>query len=221
MPKARGTYFNSIHSHDDLGLIQLSLDVEPAQPKLNLVDIPGADGSKDLTELPAGRVTYKDRKLTWTFGLYPGADWEAKFREVSNALNGLRCDRIVTDPQSRYHYTGRLTVKKYKHSKLQRQITVEATCAPFQLRESETVVTQSLTTTAKSIAITNNGGKTVTPSIKVTAATVLTFGNSSVTINAGTHTGLDIVLVPGSNTLTAKTSSGSGTIEIRFREGSL
>ena len=63
---ARGTTFSDIHSHRDLHLIQQQVDVQPAPPKLNLVDIPGANGSKDLSTQPAGRVVYEDRKITWT-----------------------------------------------------------------------------------------------------------------------------------------------------------
>ena len=221
MPKAKGTYFDLMHSYDQYGLIQQSVDIEPAQPKLNMIDIPGADGSKDLTELPSGRVTYKDRKITWTFALRPGDDWEAKFREISNTFNGHKWQMIITDPEARYYYVGRTTVKKYTHSKLLRQIVIEAVCSPYQLSISQTTVTESLTTTNKSITLVNNGIMPVVPSIKVSAATVLTFGGASLTVNAGTHSGLDIVLKKGNNTLTARTSSGTGTIEIKYREGSL
>lgn len=136
---ARGTDFGGIHSHRDLHLIQQLVEVEPAEPKMNLVDIPGSDGSKDLTTQPAGRVTYKDRKITWTFALYPGENWDAKHRQVSNALNGLEC-RITLDTDPAYYYHGRLAVKKYKLDGLLRQITLEAICRPYKLRQEQTCV---------------------------------------------------------------------------------
>lgn len=135
----RGTNFGGIHSHYDLNLIQQKVDVEPAEPKLNLIEIPGADGAVDMTEQPAGQVTYETRKITWTFALYPGENWEAKRRQVNNALNGRRCDiTISTDPE--YYYQGRLSVKKHNVDMSLRQIVVEAICQPYKLRQLQTLV---------------------------------------------------------------------------------
>ncbi len=135
----RGTNFGGIHSHYDLNLIQQKVDVEPAEPKLNLIEIPGADGAVDMTEQPAGQVTYETRKITWTFALYPGENWEAKRRQVNNALNGRRCDiTISTDPE--YYYQGRLSVKKHNVDMSLRQIVVEAICQPYKLRQLPTRV---------------------------------------------------------------------------------
>lgn len=134
---ARGTDFGGIHSDYDLNLIQQSVEVDPAEPKLNLVEIPGADGAVDLTEQPAGRVTYKTRKITWTFALYPGDSWDEKHREVSNALNGRKCN-ITLDTDLDYYYQGRLSVSKHKVDGVLRQITVEAICQPYKLKQDLT-----------------------------------------------------------------------------------
>lgn len=136
---ARGTDFGGIHSHRDLNLIQQLVEVQPAEPKLNLVDIPGADGSRDLSTLPAGRVVYADRSITWTFALYPGEKWDAKHRQVSNALNGREC-KITLDTDPDYYYWGRLSVKKYNHDRTLHQITVEAICRPWILKQNPTRV---------------------------------------------------------------------------------
>ena len=136
---ARGTDFGGIHSHRDLNLIQQKVEVQPAEPKLNLVDVPGADGSKDLSTQPAGRVVYNDRTLTWTFALYPGERWDAKHRQVSNALNGLEC-KITLDTDPDYYYQGRLSVKKYNRDQTLHQITVEATCRPWIMKQNPTRV---------------------------------------------------------------------------------
>lgn len=216
---ARGTNFGGWHSHRDLHLIQQSVDVQPAQPKLNLVDIPGADGSKDLTTQPAGRVVYKDRKITWTYALYPGDYWDRKHGEVSNALNGLACE-IVLDTDPDYYYEGRLTVKKYKKDGLLRQITVEATCRPYKLKQVETKIVSALTTAYTTLALVNER-KVVVPSITVTAETTLRWGGRTVTVPPGTHRVADIELQPGANLLEAKTVSGTGQITVAYREGAL
>ena len=216
---ARGTDFGGIHSYRDLNLIQQKVVVAPATPKLNLIDIPGANGSKDLSEQPAGRVVFKDRKITWTFALYPGDNWPEKRREVSNALNGRRC-RITLDEDPDYYFDGRLSVKSSTSSRTLRQITVEATCAPYMLLQTETVISTELTTTALRIPIPNESRPAI-PRITVTAQTTVEYNGGSYTLTPGEHTLLDIEFPAGTSYLTAKTVSGTGDITITYQEGSL
>lgn len=216
---AKGTDFGGVHSHRDLNLIQQHVDVQPAEPKLNLIDIPGADGSKDISEQPAGRVVYNNRKLTWTFALYPGAKWHDKHRQVSNALNGKRC-RITLDDDPDYYYTGRLVVKKYNADKMLRQITIEATCAPYRLKQWPTTIFANLNATDQTLTLRNEKQPTV-PTIEVDTETILTWGGSTITVGAGTFSSLDIELQEGDNILQVKTTGGTGTITITYQEGAL
>ena len=216
---AKGTDFGGVHSARDLHLIQQKLDIQPAEPKLNLIDIPGADGSVDMSELPAGRVVYHDRTLTWTYALYPGDDWHTKHRQVSNALNGKRCNIILDDDPANY-FTGRLAVKKYNTDRMLRQITVEATCNPWILKRSRTIVRADLTADFQAITL-SNGKKPAIPTIEVTAPATIVWGDLTAEIEAGSFTSLDIDLKEGNNILYAKAASGSGGITVTYQEGSL
>lgn len=217
---ARGTDFGGVHSHTDLHLIQQSVDVQPAEPKLNLIDIPGADGSKDMSTEPAGRVVYKDRKISWIFALYPGDVWPEKRRQVSGALNGKYC-RITLDDEPEYYYLGRLVVKSYKTDKQLRQITVEASCRPYMLRQQETVVQVSnLSTTYRTLDLVNDR-KPATPTITVTAETTLRWNGNTITVAPGTHKILGIELQEGINKLEARVTTGTGSMTLRYQEGAL
>lgn len=217
---AKGTTFGGVHSNRDLRLIQQQVDVQPAPPKLNIIDIPGADGSVDLTEQPAGRVVYQDREIEWTFALYPGDDWHTRHRLVAGALNGRRC-RITLDDDPAYYYDGRLSVAKYNKDNQLRQITVKATCRPYKLKQQATVVNTALTTSNKTITLTNDR-KRVVPTITTTAETTLTWGGNTYTLAAGVTTKLlDIELQEGENLLQAKTTSGTGSLRITYQEGAL
>ena len=216
---ARGTDFGGIHSHHTLNLIQQSVEVEPAEPKLNLIEIPGADGAVDMSEQPAGRVTYNTRKITWTFGLYPGENWDAKHRQVSNALNGRKCN-ITLDTDPDYYYQGRLSVTKHKVDGVLRQITVVAICQPYKLRQQPTELTVNLTTAYVTLAVLNDR-KPAVPTITVSAETTLRWKGATVTVNAGAHRILDIEFAEGENPLEAKTVSGTGTLKVTYQEGSL
>lgn len=216
---AKGTDFGGVHSRDQLGLIQQKVVVGAAEPKTNFVNIPGTDGTKDFTEQPAGRVTYKDRKLSWTFALYPSDDWAEKLREVTNALSGRRC-KITLDENPDYYFDGRVAVKSYPRDKSLRQITVEATCSPYQLKQRETVRTVQVTTTVQTIRLANEF-KVATPRFKVTAETVIGWNGGTLTLSPGEHMSLDVQLPAGVSNLTAKTVSGTGTLTITYQEGSL
>lgn len=219
---AKGTTFGTVHSNRDLGLIQQKVDIQPAQPKLNLIDIPGADGSKDLSDRPAGRIVYHDRVLTWTFALYPGDNWHDKHRQVSAALNGKRLD-IILDDDPNYFYTGRLTVKKYNTDKVLRQITVEATCSPYMMSANFSSV---------SVGFPPNSAATYY--LTVDAPTecfvdlpypgYIEFKNYGISAPAGRHK-LPIPLTPGENritiTLNASGVSNYPTVKFEYREGKL
>lgn len=217
---AQGTLFGSVHSYTDLNLIQQSVEISPAAPRLNLIDVPGADGMKDLSEQPAGRVTYKSRTLSWTFALYPGDNWDEKHHQVSGVLNGLAC-KIILDRDPGYYYEGRLEVKSYKVDKALKQITIEATCKPYALRLLPTVVTADLSAEYVDIYL-PNGRKPAVPTFKVTAETNVLLGGVSVVIPAGaSYSGLAFELQPGANTIRAKTTEGAGEITITYQEGAL
>lgn len=217
---ARGTDFGGVHSDTDLHLIQQLVDVQPAEPRLNLIDIPGADGAKDLSTQPGGRVVYKDRKLTWTFALYPGDKWAEKHRQVSGALNGKYC-RITLDSDQEYYFLGRLAVKGYKIDNTLRQITVEASCRPYMLRQQETEVRVDYLSTAYQTLRLVNDRKPTIPVITVTAETTLLWKGSTITLSPGTHKVLDIELLEGVNQLDAKVTTGTGSITLIYQEGAL
>ena len=216
---ARGTDFGGLHSYHDLHLIQAAVDVQPAEPKLNFIDIPGADGAKDFSESPAGRVVYNTREITWTFKLYPGDHWADKYRQVSNALNGRSC-KITLDDDPDYYYVGRVAVDKHAADGILHTITVVATCQPYKLKQTVTEVVADLTTSLRSINLLNDR-KPIVPTITITTGTTIEWKGNTFSLSAGTHRVLDIMLVEGVNVLQAKTTTGTGTITISYQEGAL
>ena len=218
---ARGTTFGTLHSDRDLNLIQQHVEVEPAQPKTNYIDIPGADGSKDMTEALGVGVKYKDRAITWTFALYPGDNWSNRQRLVSNALNGKACD-IILDEDPEYYYKGRLAVSNHKSDGMLKQITVKAVCRPYKLKQQPTTVSRDdLTANYKALTL-ENDRKPAVPSITVSAETTLSFNGNTYTVGPGEHVLPEIQLAEGVNTLKAKlTAAESGSISVAYQEGAL
>lgn len=214
------TTFGSIRTKDDLGLVLLQHEVQPAEPKLNMKEIPGADGSLDLTEAMGVGVRFKDREITWVFGLYPGDDWAAKRSEVSGALNG-RAFHITLGDDEDYYYIGRVKVTNHETDRLLHRITVKAICKPYKLHQLSTVTRRTLTPEFKTIVLENDRMPAV-PKITVSDETMIQVGSSTVTLSPGEYTIPDMRLTEGSNVFQAKTvSAESGTISVTWQEGAL
>ena len=216
-----GVSFGNIHSFHDLDLILSAVELAPAVPKTNYVDIPGADGSLDFTEAH-GEVKYSDRTHKFTLTMNPSSDlseaaWEAKKMEVSNRLNGFGC-KITLDKDPDYYWKGRCSVDSYKTSKRVRQIVVSVRVRPYKLKQAETVATFDLTKSARIVSLIN-ARRSVCPVITCTNDnTVVSMGGNTVTFNAGTHQNLGIRLTEGINELSI---SGSGHITVTYQEGDL
>lgn len=210
----KGIIFGNIHSWDDLNLILSKPDIPPAEVKENYVDIPGGDGSADLTEA-FGEVRYKDRKCKFTLSVLPSDDFEEKKREVSNLLNGKRM-RITLDKDPDYYWEGRCSVDSYASNKMNRQIVVGATVAPYKLKTYPTRVV--IPAGNKVVRTLWNSRKTVVPTITATAAASIIFEGGTYNIEAGTSKILNIELVEGRNQVTV---TSSAPVEFSYQEGDL
>lgn len=215
-----GILFDDIHSFHDLNLVLSGCEIPPATPRTNYVEIPGSDGSVDLTEAN-GEVRFDDRtgcKFTFTMLPDDAMTWEEKKTEVSNLLNGKKV-KITLDKDDEYYYTGRCTVNSFLSDKKIRQIVVTARVSPYKLKQFETVLIYQLSGEAQNIVV-QNSRKSVSPVIITTDDNVtVTFGHRTYTLEtAGQYRILDILLTMGDNALTV---TGSGTITFRFQEGAL
>lgn len=215
---ALGTTFGSIHSNTDLRLIQQTVEITPAAPRLNIVDIPGSpNGSKDLTEALGVGVTYQDGGIKWTFALYPGADWAAARRQVGNALNG-HARHIILDQDPGWYYDGRPAVTEYKTDGPLRQIVVEAACRPYKRKLEASSATAAITTEDTELAV-NIGDMPQVPEITTDVQATITWGGVTVTATPGAHR-FPALFMKGQQVLTVK-GSEAGNITITWREGAL
>lgn len=210
----QGICFDKIHSFYDLNLVLSSVDIPPATPKTNYVEIPGGDGSVDLTEA-LGEVRYKDRECKFVFTVFPSDDFEVKKTEISNLLNGRRF-KITVDKNPDYYWIGRCAVNDYASSKNLHQITVGATVSPYKLKNNLTTI---IITAGENVAATlPNSRKTAIPTITCTAETTIIFNGNEYALSAGTHKILNVELVAGENQI-AVTSAEPVTFV--YQEGDL
>ena len=218
---SRGISFGDVHSYHDLNLLLSEVDIPPATPKTTYVEIPGGDGSIDLTEAH-GEVKFKDRDCSFTFTMNPADDlsdlaFEEKKMEVSNLLNG-QVFRITLDKDEDYYFEGRCEVSEYLSDKRLRQFVVKAKVRPYKYKQNVTTMKFELSEQGKMVNI-MNGRKAVSPSITCSNDnTVIVFGGETYNLSKGTHKILDIQLTEGNNQLTI---SGVGTVTFSFQEADL
>ena len=214
----KGITFDDIHTYSDLNLILSASEIPPAKPKTSYIDIPGADGSLDLTEAN-GEVKYYDRDLNFTFTIIPDSSvtFEEKRTEVINLLNGKVC-KVTLDRDEDYYYYGRCSVNSYEADKNFHQIVISVKAKPYKFNHIITKRSFVLTATPTEVKIANSR-KSVVPSITCTNNnTVIGFKGGTYNLSAGNHKILDILFVEGNNLVTV---SGSGTVTFEFQEGEL
>lgn len=87
--------------------------VQPPEPKTLYQDIPGADGSLDLSTAISGHMVYSRRKITLNFGCgYEIDRWAGIFSEILRLFHGKN-GKLIFDDDPDYYYYGRMTISKY------------------------------------------------------------------------------------------------------------
>lgn len=214
----KGIYFGEIHSYYDLGLVLSAVDIPPATPKTNYIDIPGGNGSIDLTECH-GDVKYNDRECKFTFTVAKSineSEWEELKTKVNNALNG-KVFKITLDKDPDYYYQGRCKINDYAVNKRLRKIVVEARVAPWKYKQSQTIITAQLTSGGQTIYL-PNGKKPVCPLIVCDVPVTMNFNGVVFRFEVGSYKTPSFQLKEGTNAVSVY---GVGSIQFIYQEGDL
>jgi phage-related protein len=210
----KGITFGGLHSYRDLNLILSKKEIGAPPVKENKLEIEGADGSIDLTEV-FGRPTFGDVTHKFTFTSITRNDSLALYSRVKNALHGQKL-RIILDDDPGFYYVGRCYVSSYTDEKGIGTINVECDCEPYKYKLTKTVVTRAVDGT-EAITLTN-GRKRAVPVITTTAAMTIIFGDGTWTNGAGTYSIPELELVEGENAVTVV---GTGNITFTWQEGDM
>lgn len=225
--------FGTKNSYDDFGLILTDKNIGFPEPKLEEVDVIGADGVIDLSEVLNDDIKYKTRKLQFTFTVLKGNKyWASTVADVANYLHGKKL-RIQMDFDPAYYYTGRCKINSFKTSKRLCTITIDAECEPYRLDingNSEKWLWDTFSFQNGFIrmnAVTVNGSlqvnlqnqrKIVSPTFTCSTAMTVTFDGVTYNLPKGKTQVLGIRLQYGTNYVTFK---GNGTVKIEYQGGAL
>lgn len=175
--------------------------LELPEPKTYTVDIPGGNGSIDLTEALSGDVNYSNRKQEFTFYVIGVKDFEAFKSELNCLIHGRAFDyKITMDPEYTYH--GRFTVSSYTHGMYSvgkvGKIVISIDADPYKTKGFQTFFTNSVG--GKLIRL-QNGRKPVRPIIETDGPIKVICNNVEIQLPAGTWTVNDFLFKPGINDL--------------------
>lgn len=203
----------------------------PPSPKTDFLDIPGLDGSLDISELLTGYPVYNDREGSMKFIVDNGhREWQELYSEIMDFLHGKRMKAVLTDDPG-YYYEGRFAVNEWESQKSNSVITIEYKTGPYKWETSETVLLNLTATTSgvtRTISAGTYGAAPILPQFIVTEAPptglAVQFVNPTLNINktismtTGTHQPAEFVLYGGNVTMTF---TGVGKVSVRIRKGRL
>jgi len=234
-----GVTFGDKHSYRDWGLILKTRPViSPPTPKTVYIDVPGSDGSLDLTESLTGDVKFENRKITCEFNVLDARRrWSNIYSEILDHLHGQQMN-IIFDEDPTYFYTGRVQVNEWKSDKKTSLITIEGTVEPYKLEQFgsldrwrwdpfnfETGIIRNygdLVVNGSLEFIIEGNRKPVVPAFVVTleegGSMTVAFEGTTYTLVEGTNRVVNIKIKNGTNILTF---TGNGTISIDYRGGRL
>lgn len=204
----------SVHTGDDLGLVQEVKEIEKPKIQSYTVEVPGRNGLLNLTKGLTGKVTYSNRSMEFQ---YFGSGPRETLLEIDTLLSYYHGEtvRIIDDDYPNHYYEGEVSVaSELKSNYIVVTLTVDA--QPFRLKRNRTVYSRTI---SGDVTITlNNESIDAVPTIKVTAATKITFNGVTTDLSAGTYVSEKFTLTRGVNTLAV---SGTGAITIEYQEGAI
>lgn len=211
-----GVYFDDFHSFYDMNLILNSKQIGAPAVKKKEVEIPGADGTLDLTEW-FGLVHYQSRTLSFTFTTAePRFELLNVFSDVQNLLHGKRV-RVTLDDDPDFYYIGRASLSPFKIDKVLGVFSVDVDCKPYKYKILPTVVEISVIG-SKSVKF-NNLNKRVFPVFKTTGNIQIIHNGYSYSLQAGKETVFTEVYFDEGET--EITFSGNATVTVTYQEGKL
>jgi len=125
--------FGDKNTWDDWHLVPSSRPVfNPPSLKRKILDIPGADGSIDLSESLTGYPVYTNREGSLEFIVMNGyKQWYQAYSDIMDYLHGKTMRAILEDDKE-YFYEGRFTINEWKSSKDWSRIVIDYDLGPYK-----------------------------------------------------------------------------------------
>lgn len=119
--------------------------VAPPPVRKNMVELPGGNGSIDLTQFIGNTIHYGVSEGTWDFVIADQSiPRELQVSEIAKYLHGKRFEKIIFEDDPDWYYSGRLEIASIKPAKNYSAITINYTIDPFKRQSRNGMVVTSL-----------------------------------------------------------------------------
>lgn len=230
-----GVTFGDKHSIKDWNIYLKSRPtISPPDPKTAYADVPGFDGSIDLTESASGRVSYNNRKLQCEFVVMDGRErWPTIYSTILNYLHG-QLMKVIFDEDPSYYYEGRFEVDKWQSNRFNSTIVITGNVKPYKMEitdstekwlwdpfnfETGIIREYADLIVDGTLQVTVLGSRLISVPL-ITTSNVMTvkFNGQIYNLVKGENEIPEIQIEDGENILIFE---GSGTVSIKYRGGSL
>lgn len=129
-----GARLGGFHTYGEWGLLlKKPPEISPPEPQTHYVEIPGLDGSLDLSEALTGEVKYKDREIKLVlFSMKKRSEWADLSSDMMEKLHG-KLVQIILDDDPGYYYQGRIAFDKFEYGRHTLDIELTATVNPYKV----------------------------------------------------------------------------------------
>ena len=203
-------------AYDEWNIVLTKADIPLPEPKTSLVEIKGADGVLDLSEVLTGDILYNNRTITLTFEMMDDTDYYDLISNISNYLHGKKVTISLTNDED-YYYVGRASINQWQCIKRKGIIVITVDAEPYKYSVTETTMIVNVVNQTKTITL-QNSRKRVCPILNVTGTITLTISGVNYKLAEGKQQLSNFRLVEGNNVVKV---SGNGTLTITYRQGEL
>ena len=209
--------FGNKNTYDDWNLVRNNKEISLPEPKTSKLEIEGADGDIDISEILCGEIKFKNRTAKFEYTMLDGYDnFIERITEIANYLHGKKLKIILSEDTSHYYY-GRCTIDEWSSDKRIGKIVIKCDCDPWKYDLEETIITKTIATSETFDIVGKR--RTVCPVFKSTADMTITFNGIDYTISANSEgSNPNIQIKEGVNRFTI---TGNGTITITYQGGEL
>lgn len=118
---------------DDWHLVPTSRPVvNPPKARTKYIEVPGADGFIDLSDMLTGQILYDNREGSWEFIVQPGQRiWQKVYSGIMQYIHGNFL-KIILEDDPDFYYEGRLFVNQWLSDKNESKITIGYNLAPYK-----------------------------------------------------------------------------------------
>ena len=207
---------NEKSAYYDWNIVLTKADIPLPSVKTSSVNIKGANGILDLSEVLTGDVCYENRDIKLTFSMMEDMDYNSTISNIANYLHGKKVTMKLTNDDV-YFYSGRAVINQWDYSPGKGKLVIAISADPYKYSVTESNVVVNLNNETKSLILPNKRMR-VAPTLVVTGSVTMTFEGKTYTLNAGEQQLLNFLLSEGDNIVTF---SGTGSVKITYRQGAL